>query len=67
MQKEYPKKLYQMQERANKIVLFHVTGVAELLIQKWKEELAIDDIKNLFSIEGVVIDDKLVKKLINEN
>ena len=53
--------------RANKIVLFHVTGVAELLIQKWKEELAIDDIKNLFSIEGVVIDDKLVKKLINGN
>jgi len=52
---------------ANKIVLFHVTGVAELLIQKWKEKLAIDDIKNLFSIEGVVIDDKLVKKLINGN
>jgi len=50
--------------KANKIVIFHVSGIVELLIQKWKEKLTLKDIKNTFSMKGAVIDDSLVKNLI---
>lgn len=50
--------------RANDITVFHVSGLAELLIQRWDRKIDSNFVRNVFSIKGDPIDNRLVREKI---